>query len=329
MSPMTTTAPNTKKSGCGCGCGGSGAPCGCGDCPGGRLERPRWYTGQVVTPADLTLEHDYFRKKLRYHNIFMHGWGVVCGATVASTDPTGKTNPYQVTISPGYILGPYGDEIFIDTDRTIDLRYPTTSIACGDPPGPVTDPDCSDLQSPKLPEIIYLAVRYKEYQTRPVRAQPMACDCDGTRCEYSRWRDGYEFGVLDTCPDTPPVHHKALKALKTRARPSMISNISFEGSGEKEDCPPWTIYFNDGMPCLTCPPCPDTPWVVLAKITIEALGVINAKHIDNCSCRRMVPSLAQVVMRCQESSNSSAEKPTPERTSHRGTEERTAPKEKS
>jgi len=42
----------------------------------------------------------------------LHGWGVVCGAIVCPVfDSKKEMTSWLVNVSPGYILGPYGDEI--------------------------------------------------------------------------------------------------------------------------------------------------------------------------------------------------------------------------
>ena len=38
---------------------------------------------------------------------------------------------------------------------------------------------------------VYLAVRYVERATRPVRVPGWGCGCDESECEYSRTRDGF------------------------------------------------------------------------------------------------------------------------------------------
>jgi hypothetical protein len=75
----------------------------CRDCSSGNvvsLERTRFFPRQLVAPDDLTQDQVYFREKLRRPNRFLHGWGIVCGATV--THGEGCT----AVIAPGYILGP-------------------------------------------------------------------------------------------------------------------------------------------------------------------------------------------------------------------------------
>lgn len=232
--------------------------------------RPRYYARQLITPDDLNLEQDYFRSKLRWHNRMLHGWGVVCGALVckapkAKADPT-TFEPWHVLVKPGYILGPYGDEIILDCTRTFDLRTRGVTGITGEPCVEAIDPWCSEVVQEPESDRLYVAVRYKEIQARPVRVQPIGCGCDDSQCENSRFVDGYEIKVLTSCPDshqTPP-------------------NIDGLISG----------------PIPECPPCPDEPWVVLAEVELDADG--NITKIDNCVCRRLVPSVASFWWHCIE-----------------------------
>src|SRR5436190_3870969 len=80
------------------------------------LERTRFFARQLVGPDDLTQDQLYFREKARRHNRMLHGWGVVCGARVRQGD-----GDCEVVIEPGYVLGPYGDEILIDHEVTVDV----------------------------------------------------------------------------------------------------------------------------------------------------------------------------------------------------------------
>ena len=219
------------------------------------LERPRYFPRQLITPEEMTLEQDYFRRRLRLHNRMLHGWGVVCGALVClSLDEDREPRPFEVKVCKGYVLGPYGDEIILDAERVVDLRHPER-------PDAALDPWC------RLPETepvagapIYVAVKAGECATRPVRVPPLGCGCDATQCEYSRWVDTYEIGLLDACPAS---HH---------GPPPDLDDI-----------------FRGGVP--ECPECPSDPWVVLAKVVLGDGGEVEV--IDNCSCRRMVLGLAQ------------------------------------
>jgi hypothetical protein len=216
----------------------------------------------MITPGDLTLEADYFRGRLRRHNRLLHGWGVVCGALVCRAPGKPGEGPLadKVVVGPGYILGPYGDEIVIAEPKVIDLH-----AAPGSPNGDdMDDPWCAPVQKPRTVRR-YVAVKYKEKPARPVRVTPMGCGCEDTPCEHSRWRDDYEIGLLDHCP---PSH---------------------EGPAPDFD----KLLHPERLP--VCPPCPEDPWVVLARVDLDKEGAV--KNIDNYSCRRVVLSLAPFWLR--------------------------------
>ena len=173
-------------------------------------------------------------------------------------------------IQRGYILGPYGDEIVIERDICFDLRTRCLTATSGDACDDIVDPLCPD--QPRDPrkkgKPYYIAVRYKELPSRPVRVQPVGCGCDDVHCEYSRWRDGYEICVIDECP---PSHTGKPPSFDDLIKPHGIPN---------------------------CPDCPTDPWVVLARVDADDKGTVTA--IDNCSCRRMVVSFAPYWLRCNE-----------------------------
>jgi len=253
-------------------CGGGSAT---SSCDSVIAELPRYYPRQLITPADLTLEQNYFRDRMRRHNRLLHGWGVVCGAlvcpmTTQNSDGTTSFTPWQVQVQPGYVLGPYGDEIILDCSRTVDLRTSGVSGVTGEPCIDAPDPWCAQVFTPpSTTGIVYVAVQYTQTMTRPVRVQPVGCGCDDTSCEYSRWHDGYQIGVLQTCPPC--------NACDTSISPTN----------------PMTLLKGD-IP--QCPDCSCGPWVCLAKVTLGSDGSIQ--QIDNCSCRRLVLSLSTVWWKC-------------------------------
>jgi hypothetical protein len=237
----------------------------------GTLERPRYFARQLVTPTDLNLEAGYFMDRLRRHNRTLHGWGVVCGAQVCQV-PTADGSaavPWKVRIRPGILIDGWGNEVRIGCERIVDLRSRGATVKCGDPPGEVSDPWCSDVMTgDDGGGRVWVAVCHRECLVRPVRVQPAGCGCDDTSCEYSRWQDGYDVRLLDACP------------------------ASHQGP------PPTPQSFVDALtgPIPDCPPCPDDPCVVLAAVDVGADGTISA--IDNCSCRRMIVSFATFWWRC-------------------------------
>jgi hypothetical protein len=239
-------------------------------CDSSVLERPRYFPRQMITADEMTLEQHYFRDKMRRHNRLLHGWGVVCDAKVCPVidAQTGEPTPWLINVTPGYILGPYGDEIVIDCQHSIDLRSSGT-MGMSAPSSSTLDPWCSNIDEVLVDRRqgpVYIAVRYREVMTRPVRVQPVGCGCDDQQCEYSRWRDGYEIGILT---DLPPSHNEV---------------------------PPNKFAKNE-LP--TCPPCPSDPWVVLAEVSFDSNnGAIT--QIDNHTHRRLVLTFSRSWWKCVE-----------------------------
>ena len=248
-------------------CSGTTTPC-----DSTIAELPRYYPRQLITPDDLTLEQNYFRDRMRRHNLLLHGWGVVCGAqvcpsTTKNSDGTLTFNAWQVQVQTGYALGPYGDEIILDCARTVDLRTAGVSGVTGEPCIDTPDPWCSQVFTPPSPTgPLFIAVKYKQCMMRPVRVQPIGCGCDDTSCEYSRLHDGYEIGVLTTCP--------TCNACDNNVPP--LPNLQYLVMGS----------------IRPCPDCSCGPWVCLAQVTLSADGSGTIQQIDNTSCRRLVLSLS-------------------------------------
>jgi hypothetical protein len=241
----------------------------CGSCQGGHLrglERTRFFARQIVTPDDLTQDQIYFREKSKRHNRMLHGWGVVCGACVRR----GAT-PCEVIIEPGYILGPFGDEIVIDRDTVVDV----CKLGTGEMDGCCAeelDPWCSDVKADCSAGTYYLAVKYSECMARPVRGGGgCGCGCDDHDCEYSRIRDGFSVKLLRSLP----------QGYTTPMKPPPFSSVD---------------------PCAAkqtaraCPPCPTDPWVIVADVSVDAQCQVRAV---NCfTHRRYVMSFAEFFYAC-------------------------------
>ena len=229
---------------------------------------PLYHPRQLVTPTELNLETSYFLDRLRRHNRLLHGWGVICGALVCRVVGTdGTAQPWKVKITPGHLIDPYGNEIAILAERVIDLRSSGGSFSCDDPAGELSDPWCSEVWTEPTTGRLWVAVKYFQGKARLVRAQPTGCSCDDTSCEYSRWCDGYQVGLLHGCP------------------PSHVGD------------PPALDHFDGEGHIPACPPEPTDPWVNLAVVDLDGDGRITA--IDNCSCRRMIVALAHLWWRCE------------------------------
>lgn len=101
------------------------------------LKRPHYFERQQLSAADLTAEQHYWRERLRRHNRFVHGWGVVCGAEVTLADPADA--PWLVRVAAGYVLTPHGDEVYIPESTTFDVLAGVE--ACLGVPPPCPEPE--------------------------------------------------------------------------------------------------------------------------------------------------------------------------------------------
>ena len=287
---MTTTLTPPTHEGSPCGCGHD--PC---DDPVG-LERTRFFPRQLVAPEDLTQDQRYFREKHRRHNRMLHGWGVACGVNVReATDEEGKPIPYTVCVTSGYVLGPQGDEILVGSNVPFDVRRAADDVKDGCPP-PV-DPWCSPVRVDRDPEkTIYLAIRYDECPVRPVQTDAgCGCGCDAD-CEYSRIVDGFALGILDELPESYDLQFDdarrgseeigSFSASPTFERTATVGvNLTVRCTGELR---------RTGRPC---PPCPTSPWVVLADIRVGAGGAFDL--LDQWEHRRFVASAGSYAFFCR------------------------------
>ncbi|HML13969.1 MAG TPA: hypothetical protein VK456_11705 [Xanthobacteraceae bacterium] len=220
-----------------------------------KLERVNYFDRQLLTVDDMVTERDYFLQKLRRHNRFLHGWGVVCGLAVIIA-PTAD-QPWRVAIEPGYALGPYGDEIFVGEQFYLDLASCTTG-ATTDP----CEPNTLTGGSGTAGGTVYVAIKYAECLARPVLAMSNGCGIGEQACEFSRICDSFEVGCLTELPVSLPIQQTL--------------------------CEIW----NRGM-ITPCPPCPDLPWVALASVKLPPASTTKLQQdaID-IRVRRIVFSTA-------------------------------------
>jgi hypothetical protein len=275
-------------------CTGCGQRDGCDGCRGGEChtcvsgvsERPRWFAGQLVGPADLESMQQWVIGRARRHNRMLHGWGVSCGLTVApTTSPSTKDKvPWSLTVGPGYGLTACGDEISVDCPVKIDVRMPHPSA--DDVCAPPQDPWCAPVRQRRDPERTYfLAIRYSEGLDRPVRAGACGCGCDDA-CEYSRVSEGFSLAILDElpeCHDVTAFGHRG-RELPVGAANSALDRHEAQACSER-------IARIGSRPCPSC--C--SPWLVLADIQIDANGGIT---IDALTHRRFLMSLGAVGFTC-------------------------------
>ena len=177
--------------------------------------RPRFFAGQLLTDSELTALTQYVVDKQRLHNVYLHGWGVVCGLQV-ECDGCGP----GVLVRPGYAIDPCGYDIVAPAAVSVDVisliqqcQVTDRAMNC-DPPTYPQATGCEDEQT------WCLFVRYTEQDSRPVSplggtAMP-SCGCGGSGagsgcgCGGASVRAGWECGCsngssrsTNTCGCTP------------------------------------------------------------------------------------------------------------------------------
>jgi uncharacterized protein DUF11 len=218
----------------------------------GALQRPSYEAGSYLAAHDLFTEQQYRLQRLRRHNRYLHGRGVICGLlVVAATDPR---RPWAVQVCPGYAIGPYADEIEVQTPAAVDVRdylWRRPHDAAGD-----------------LVRLAYVGIRYAEQQVRPVPRQPPGCRCEETIYDPSRTQDGFPVDVLWQLPGP-------------------------DGAAGFDVC-------EQGL--APCPECPESPYVVLARISLPASegDPITRDRIDNSVWRQLFGTarLQEQLMAC-------------------------------
>lgn len=136
--------------------------------------RNNFFAGKLLTVADLELEQNYFRSKLRLHNRALHGFGIVSGLEVGVSP---RRN--ELLVSAGLALDCAGNEIVV--------------------PEPLAQP----LPSPKSESSIFLTIHYHEIKTDPT---PVPGGDD--ECQYAHSAETF---VLSFESQNPNQGHRHLR----------------------------------------------------------------------------------------------------------------------
>jgi hypothetical protein len=134
-----------------------------------KLKRNRYFVGKVLSADDFETEQQYFVNRLKLHNRFLHGYGVVSGLNVTLSDGVRPA----VTISPGLALDPEGHEVIVSSPQQ----------------GPM----------PENGDVAYLCIRWAERETDkfPVPGEPTG------RLDLIEASKVEEYAILkfeNTCP---------------------------------------------------------------------------------------------------------------------------------
>ena len=175
-----------------------------------------------------------------------------------------------MVVEPGYLLGPQGDEILIDSCVQVDLSRQGLDGNAASPCVPPVDPWCASTRVDlRIGQQLFIAAAYAECLSRPVRVQPAGCGCDDAE--------------LRVFPDPRRLRHprpeQPARQLRSDAAAGQPPDVHRRGA------------------CVHCPACIADPWVLLASVTIRG-SVISDNDIDNVTYRRHVISFADDYVLC-------------------------------
>ena len=155
------------------------------------LTRTRFFHGMLLTDDHLRAEQTYHREALKRVNRYLLGWGIVCGLEVK------HTSGLCIKVHPGLALDCYGNVIEVCKCITIDLSEECKKAYPGACVPAYAEPICK-----------YLVLRYVEIQADSEPVLTASDDCtppgEGTKCEASKYREGFCIELWDKCPEPEP-----------------------------------------------------------------------------------------------------------------------------
>jgi hypothetical protein len=169
------------------GCCGGGCDC----CGPAEFVRLRYYFGQRLGVMELSEAQSYVVAKQRFHNLRLHGAGVVCGLTadrfVFPQNAPANTPATVLRVRRGAALDACGREVLAGSDQCIDVaawfaRHRTEA----------------DLKAWKGGEAhsLWVGLRYRECPSDPSPAPRDPCGCDAGGTQFGRVREGFELALL-------------------------------------------------------------------------------------------------------------------------------------
>jgi hypothetical protein len=217
-SGATSAASSTTASPCGCGCHEEPhEPCGC--CKLTCFERPKYFCGQLLSDADLTLEETYFREKNKMYHRMLDGYGVVCGLRMRC-DPNCCGH---ILIGEGYAIDCCGNDLVVCESRTFDVLYELRKKKwLIEKPHHKHDhdrqhdrDDCDDREHNDdciSRQCFYIGICYTEEPADYTTPYTTECNPAPGPCQPTRIRECVRFEVYDK----PPVRPNPLEEIGKR-----------------------------------------------------------------------------------------------------------------
>lgn len=138
------------------------------------LKRILYFDGRLLSAEDLKTEQQYFIHRLKLHNRYLHGYGVVTGLQVAVSN---KTPSVEIVVSPGYAIDRSGNEIVVSAPQREPL--------------------------PEKGEVTYLYIRWAERKTDYL---PVPSKAQGSQ-DLTEASAVEEYAILEFKSEPPPQKH--------------------------------------------------------------------------------------------------------------------------
>ena len=164
------------------------------------FERPRFFGGQLLTDKDLEAAQRYAIEKNKLHNRYLVGTGVVCGLAVRC-DPCCDGS---VVVESGYAIDCCGNDIVLCQPETFNI------LDCFEKQRQQEEPYCgTKIRTPRTrgedqPKEYCLVLFYDEEPANPITALIRDNGCSNTRCEPSRIRETFRFGIIEKKVERSP-----------------------------------------------------------------------------------------------------------------------------
>jgi hypothetical protein len=162
--------------------------------PPGPFISPHYHFGMLLGVDDFDTEQGYHRGKIRLHNAWLHGAGVVWGYQVTADMTAG-----EVRVGPGLALDGAGRELYLDGEYCVNV-------------GRWYAKNQKDLPAdPTKPFDLCLVARFKPCLTRQVPAVAEPCQGSFRDTAYSRLVETVDLYLrlvkpTDPPPPAPPFH---------------------------------------------------------------------------------------------------------------------------
>jgi hypothetical protein len=258
-----------------CGCGGSSCCC---DTLPAEFVRVRYYFGQRLGVMEMSDQYLYHAGKMAFHNVRLHGFGVLCGLRAEKQKPPSGTASTVLRVSTGAAIDPCGREIAVGIDQCVDVAAWFAM-----------NKDRPELAgwTAGTTETLRLAIRFRECPSDPGPAPRDPCGCDNGGCEFGRVREGFELALFAAgekiCASVP--------------FPDTAALLSALGSSAGDDPATTRNRQLGALVAAGCPACGDDLWLCLASVvvTLGTTGVpVDLSEPDNTipERRTLLPTAA-------------------------------------